>query len=461
MLTVNNNETLNFETNPGYSLIIQVQDNGPGNLIGQAIITVGLIDINEPPIVKDQSISLEENSPYNQEVGSVYASDPDMGQQLVYSIVSGNSNDAFAINANTGMITINNASVINYESHPEFGLTVQVQDNGPELLSSEALIAITLIDVNEVPIIENQTFSLLEMGNFTIQVGTVEADDPDFNQTLTYSMLPGINDTESVFEINADNGNITVVNIGELDHDTNPVYHLNIQVQDNGEGTLTNQALITINILDVNEPPTISDQEFIMNINLENDINSGDIYVGTVIAFEPDEEQSISFSIEDGNDRSIFSLLDNTGKLVVSDPSALYLFEYYNYSLQIKVEDDSPQHLHATATVHIHVYMESISSDEKSSEFLGNKDLEIDPFAMNVYPNPTSNYFEIDLKNLEPGKTTISVYSAAGEITIQETFISENGNLLRKFDIEQFRSGLYFIQVSNNSSIYNSKIVKE
>ena len=462
MLTINNNETLNYETNPGYYLLVQVQDNGPGNLIAQAIITVGLIDLNEPPEIEDQLLSIEENTPNNQEVGYVYASDPDIGQELVYSILTGNTDDAFAINENSGLLTINNASAINFEAYSEFSLIIQVQDNGPELLTSEALITISLIDLNEVPEIEDQNFSLYELGSYNIHVGNVQAEDPDFNQSFTYSILPGHNDTESVFEINSTNGNLTIENNSAINYEITPVYYLTIQVQDNGLGLLTNQAIITVNILDVNEPPIISDQEFSIDIDLENDINiDGSIYIGIIEAIDPDYGQNITFSILSGNDRNIFSLLDNTGKLIISDPSALYLQEYYNYPLIIKVEDNSPQQLQTLATLNIHVNMEIVSNYDKSSDLLLSNNLEENQFALKVYPNPAMNYFEMDLQNLESGETTVSIFNTTGEIITQESFISGDGNFIRKYNVDKYRNGLYMIQISNNSNMYYSKIFKK
>lgn len=463
ILTVNNNETLNFETNPGYSLLVQVQDNGPGNLIAQAIITVGLIDVNEAPIVKDQSIGIEENSPNNQEVGYVYAVDPDNGQELTFSILTGNTNDAFAIDELSGMLIINNSSIINYESTPEFGLTVQIQDNGPGQLTSEAIITIILIDINEAPEMVDQSFEIYEFdNNNSILVGSVQADDPDFNQSLTYSILPGVNDMEEAFHINSVTGTITIFNDELINYEQNPIHNLTIEVQDNGEGLLTDQAIITIHILDVNEPPVISDQDFTINIDLENDINNNEnTFVGSIEALDEDYGQIVSFSILSGNDRNIFSLVDNSGKLVISDPFALYEQDYYNYPLIIKVEDNSPQQLYATATVNIHVNMDMDSFEAKTSNLLLSQDLKENQFSMNVYPNPTNSSFDIDLQNLQSGETAISLFNAKGEIMMQESFIHENANFTRKFNVDNFSNGLYIIQISNNSTVHYSKIVKQ
>jgi hypothetical protein len=131
-----------------FGLTVQVLDNGQGNLYSQAVITVYLTDINENPDISNQTFYLFENSPNGTLAGIVVASDPDAGQTLTYSIIDGNADNAFAIDANTGSLTVNDSSVLNFETNPFFWLTIRVQDNGPGNLFSQALITVGLMDIN-------------------------------------------------------------------------------------------------------------------------------------------------------------------------------------------------------------------------------------------------------------------------------------------------------------------------
>ena len=96
---------------------------------------------NKLPSIKDQGFQLNKNSSDGTVVGTVVASDPDKGQTLSYSIVSGNTNGAFAINAMTGVLTVANSAALNVD----FALVVKVQDNGVGELSSQAILAIDVI----------------------------------------------------------------------------------------------------------------------------------------------------------------------------------------------------------------------------------------------------------------------------------------------------------------------------
>ena len=62
-----------------YALVVKVQDNGTPLLSNQANITVNLnsANQNQPPVIINQTFSVNGNSPNGTTVGSVVASDPD------------------------------------------------------------------------------------------------------------------------------------------------------------------------------------------------------------------------------------------------------------------------------------------------------------------------------------------------------------------------------------------------
>ncbi len=105
---------------------------------------------------------------------------------------------------------------------------------------------------NNAPIINNQAFDIEEnTANGTI-VAMIEASDPDPGQILTYSIQSG--NIGNAFQINSSTGSLAVNNIDALDFETNPIFNLLVRVQDNGIGALTNQAVVSINLIDLVEP---------------------------------------------------------------------------------------------------------------------------------------------------------------------------------------------------------------
>lgn len=126
-----------------------------GQLIAQEVIAAAENDVtpveNQSPVASDDAWIIDEHSAAGTLVGAVAAVDPDPGQTLTYALVGGNVGNAFAIDAATGEITVSNAQALDFETVPEFQLTVEVTDNGDAPLSDTATITVTLLDVVEPP----------------------------------------------------------------------------------------------------------------------------------------------------------------------------------------------------------------------------------------------------------------------------------------------------------------------
>lgn len=126
------------------------------------------------PVFVDQMFTIAEKSANGTVIGTISASDPD-SDPLTYTILSGNESGAFAINVNTGQITVNNSTIIDF-SNPvgsddydrdengdiimaegipilsqgpgnAYKLTVTVSDGTN---STTALVVVCVTDVNEL-----------------------------------------------------------------------------------------------------------------------------------------------------------------------------------------------------------------------------------------------------------------------------------------------------------------------
>jgi VCBS repeat-containing protein len=255
-IAVANAAALDFETNPSFNLTVQASDNGNPSLSGTATITINLTNVNEAPVVTPATLSIAENSAVNTPVGTVAAIDPDAGQTKSFSIINGNAGNAFAINPNTGAITVANSSALNFEGTATFNLSIQVSDNGTPSKSGVATVRVNLTNVNEAPTVIPATFSIAENSVANTAVGTVVATDPDANQTRSFSITSG--NTGNAFVINSTTGAITVAPGAVLDFETKPSFNLTVQTTDNGTPALSGFGVITINLTNVAEQPTLS-----------------------------------------------------------------------------------------------------------------------------------------------------------------------------------------------------------
>lgn len=139
-----------------YTLTIEAYDKGsPSSLSNVVPVTIEIQSVNEfaPKLQHPDSIyvKIPENIAVGSKIANINATDKDYGidGQLTYSIFSGNEGNKFAINSNTGVITINNE--LDYETVVRYTLSVRVSDNAQpaQRLSTIAKVTIRLTNVND------------------------------------------------------------------------------------------------------------------------------------------------------------------------------------------------------------------------------------------------------------------------------------------------------------------------
>jgi len=231
-ITVANPGAILFAVNPVFLLTVEATDNGVPAQAGTATVTVNVIDRNLPPVIADQEFLLSENSPAGAAVGVVAASDPDAGQSIAYAITAGNTNNAFAIDAATGALTVANPTAIDFETNPVFTLTVRVTDNVIPAASSSAQITVRLVNTNDAPSVQSAAFTVIEFSQNGTTVGAVTVTDQDAGQTLTYAITGG--NTGNAFAIHATTGVITIANTTAIDFPATPLFALTVTATDNG-----------------------------------------------------------------------------------------------------------------------------------------------------------------------------------------------------------------------------------
>jgi VCBS repeat-containing protein len=250
---------INTSPNPNTTArVIQfVANDGTANS-AVATSTVTVNSVNSAPVVNGATFTLAENSANGTAVGTVTFTDPDTGQTHTFAITGGNTSGAFAIDANTGQITVANSTAVDFETTPSFSLTVQVTDNGTPAESATATVTVTIIEVNEPPVVNPATFSLAENSANGTAVGTVTFTDPDTGQTHTFAITGG--NTGGAFAINPTTGAITVANSTVLNFEATPSFNLTVQVTDNRTPAESGTTTVTVNLTNVDEPPVANPQ---------------------------------------------------------------------------------------------------------------------------------------------------------------------------------------------------------
>lgn len=145
---------LDYETVKQWSLGCSVEDQwGATSPVRQIYINVE--DVNERPTVQPQIKQriIEENSDIGEMVenGMIIGEDQDAGTTLRYRLVG--TNTLFSINSVSGNVFLKK-NQLNYEEKSSYYLMVEAVDDGqPSLTSITTTIQITVVDVNENPIL--------------------------------------------------------------------------------------------------------------------------------------------------------------------------------------------------------------------------------------------------------------------------------------------------------------------
>ena len=343
-IKVDDSSALDMESTQQVVLEVTVTDNESPVRSATATVTINLNDVNEfDPSMGDESFTVPEDAPPGFEIGEVSASDQDFTHTFVYSIVGGNDSGFFTIDSATGMISVATAPLPTADSDAEFVLDVRVSDSGNPDRTDDAQVTISVGPGNTPPVASDETFTLEENSGDGTVVGSVTATDADAGQTLSYQLSSG----GGAFEIDSESGEITVADSTQLDFETTTQFTLNIVVTDSGNPAKSDDAIITINLTDVNEfEPTISNATFAL---LEN-TPSGTV-VGTINAVDQDRGQSVTYSISSGP----FTINSVSGVVTVSDGAQLDFEAGSIVTATVTATDNGSSTKSATATITVNL----------------------------------------------------------------------------------------------------------
>ena len=322
---------------PGVKYIYSVKARnsaGQGAPSRPAQITTAAAAANNPPAFGSETytFTVSESATAGDVVGSVAATDSDAGDELSYTITAGNEAGKFAIGSADGQVTV--AGALDYETAASHTLTVQAGDgNGG---ADTATVTITVTDANEAPVFNpgSYAFSIAESANTWTSVGQLTATDQDAGDTVTYSITSG--NADDRFMIDWNYGDILLMK--ELDYETTSSYTLTVEARDGNGGTATAVVVITVTQANgsptANESPTFDTASY--DFTTPEDAATGGS-VGAVSASDPDEGQSVAYSITAGNDAGKFSINAGTGEVAVA--SALDHETASSYTLTVQARD--------------------------------------------------------------------------------------------------------------------------
>uniref|UniRef100_A0A087Y9L4 Cadherin-related 23 n=1 Tax=Poecilia formosa TaxID=48698 RepID=A0A087Y9L4_POEFO len=230
---------LDRETQAAYTLVIEAIDNGPADSrrTGTASVFVEVQDVNDNrPIFLQNSYetSVLETVPIRTSILQVQATDADQGEngRVLYRIITGNNNNLFSIDRQSGLVT-RGVRALDRETSSSHVLEVEAFNSDEGSMRSSVRVIIYVDDANdEVPVFTQQQYNRLGLRE-TAGIGTsvivVRATDPDTGDggAVAYSIVSG---SDRKFEVDVSTGLVTTVDY--LDYETKTSYLMNVSATD-------------------------------------------------------------------------------------------------------------------------------------------------------------------------------------------------------------------------------------
>ena len=152
----------------GVRTVRYVLTDGDGGTSANYDTTVTVSGVNDAPTDLALSAStVAENAATGAVVGTVTGTDVDAGDTKTYSLTN-TAGGRFAIHASTGVLTVANGSLLNYESASSHSVTVRVTDRGG--LTYDEAMTISLTNVIQTPV-------TLVDGSVSLQKETIPTED--------------------------------------------------------------------------------------------------------------------------------------------------------------------------------------------------------------------------------------------------------------------------------------------
>jgi hypothetical protein len=275
------------------------------------------------------------NDAFSNITGTLAGSDHDTGTVLAYGITNGTvANGTSTLAGTYGSLSVDtstgayiytpNASAINaLSNNATDNFTFTVNDGTATVNQS---FAINITGVNDTPaqiVISNN--QIPENVPINTIVGKFTSTDRDTNDSTTYSLTVGDASTDNdKFEIIGDQ----LIIKNSPDFETKASYAIRVKVTD--KGGLSSEQTFTINITDIDEPPT----QLIIDNNQISENSAIDTIIGKLTA-NSEKGDILTYSLVDGadsTDNQFFAIVDNTLRNKVSPD-----FENKpNYKVQIK-----------------------------------------------------------------------------------------------------------------------------
>ena len=368
--------------NHDYEVTVKVTDNGKEqnfsvnkkNLSRNIKVAVHIGNVNDPPVFdkKKYTFNVNENTPLNTRFGSIKVTDEDTEDGMTLSIIT--SSIPFTIaTVKKGEYKLSVNGALDFETKNSYSFKVRVTDG---VASDTADVVVKINDVNEKPVIADYTFNVDENSPKGKTVGTVKVKDVDTWTVMSYALKDSTKNIANVFTITPASscdkgyfcGDIKLKD-SVLDFEKTATYYMYVIATDNGESAnfppdMSDTAVVTIKIIDKNDPPVIG--PVAADVNVKEHGSAGEFLVGFK-ATDQDKNHSLTFSMVSKNGKTLpFDIEAVSGKdsaYVKTNKELDYETMDTVYNIYVIVNDGTAKDT-ANLTVHVQDINEAPAFDK-------------------------------------------------------------------------------------------------
>lgn len=273
---------LDRETQNRVVLTVLAKNSGGirGNDTDEAQVIISIQDGNDPPefLKNFYEATISEGVRVGTEVIKVKAVDTDVrpqNNQFSYSIISGDTNQDFKIDPQTGEIEV--LRKLDRESSPTYTIIVGAIDTGVPPQTGTATVKIALTDINDNgPIFDVANFdgAVYENEPPNTSITTLTATDPDLppnGAPFSYSIIGGRH--SGYVRVERHTG--VLLTTRRIDRELTSTLEVVLQIEDSGSPMMKSNYTIQIKVLDKNDNPPTPRSVHVLVYAFNNKVPSG------------------------------------------------------------------------------------------------------------------------------------------------------------------------------------------
>lgn len=390
-----------------------------------------VLDSNNADIL----LELSEDTKPGTQIHNYTASDLDQESDecIVFSIISGNIDNAFEIIA-TGRRSaiLSTYTSLDFEQMRNYSLEISITDSGYPPLSIFSKITIVITNTNdESPQFNASSFHVAIMENVlpTSSILQLTADDLDSDDIAGgniayYQILSGNN--KQRFDLV--NGSLNV--LMALDREETHQYVLVIiAVDDDVNDPLTGTTTVTVDILDENDNPSENGGSLEVSIQAVNGTFPSQL-LGSIYFIDADNNTFQNCSILSGDD-NLFSI-DQTNCTISTQIDNL---QPGNYDLKIEGNDGTHHTVNSTVVITVEnittipPYLTAITLNTSGADYLDNVRI--------TFPSILANSLHVEVEQLQIVSVQKGFYDENNEVDILFSVTDVNGEYLKPIYIIQ------------------------